>query len=308
MQRPFEHPAEPRQERTAGVGGLERTPGTLLGCEQSLALHLALTALVDVDATADEAAEGALIVERGAAAVEHPSVGAVVATHPVLHLELRALRQREGVDAQATLEVVGVHDLGPAVTELLFQRPTREPEHGLVDEGAAPVRPGHPEQDRRNVRESLEAAFCGGRGVARGAFVVDQPRDAREALGAAVVAAEHATHAVHPVHTLVWPDGTELGLVRAPLGDGLLDQAVEPGTVLGVHGPQVLGVGDGRRPSPVRVLVAGRPPDLPVGQIPLPPAHVRGAQGQREVLVAADLRRGSGRGLADGVIAHAHGP
>ena len=130
--------------------------------EQARALF-AQTPRVHVDADPHHPREAGL-GEHRRAPVEDPAVRAVVAEQPVLHLERSARLERAAVDAEAALEVVRMHALGPAVAELLLHRAPAELQPPAVEVGAASRGLGHPHQRRRRVRDGPEALLLDGVG------------------------------------------------------------------------------------------------------------------------------------------------
>src|SRR5262249_43390978 len=92
----------------------------------------------------------------GRAGVPDPAVFAVVPPQPVLHLELDPGLERISVDTETGLEIVRVDALGPAVAQLLRQASSGEVEPALVEEGAASVDAGHPDENGRTVRQGSE--------------------------------------------------------------------------------------------------------------------------------------------------------
>ena len=112
--------------------------------QEGPARQLGGAVILHVDARAHEAGEAAVGAVDRHAAVAHPAVDAVVAAHAVLGLERRPAREVVAVDAEARLDVVGVHARGPAVAELVGERAPGEREPRRVEIIAAAVDAGTP--------------------------------------------------------------------------------------------------------------------------------------------------------------------
>src|SRR5215472_4500270 len=108
--------------------------------------------LGDVHSRADIACKSPVGVESWCAAVEHPSVLAVVPAYAVLHPEAFTTVERLFDRPQTVSDVVGMHRLAPTSAELSFERTSRELQPSAADVRAEFVGPRHPEHDRRAVR------------------------------------------------------------------------------------------------------------------------------------------------------------
>jgi hypothetical protein len=89
--------------------------------------------------------------------VENPAVLAIAPAHPVLDRERDAFAHRLSMCCEADLGVVGVNVLGPAVAQLLIERPAREAQPGLIDEGALAIGIRDTNEDRGMVGHGAEA-------------------------------------------------------------------------------------------------------------------------------------------------------
>ena len=94
---------------------------------------LSFDALVDVDAAADVAHEFAGIVGIGYAAIENPPIGTIVTLQPIFHFERHSHIEPGTVDIEATIEIVGVHTLDPAISCFLLQCATCKVEPNTVE-------------------------------------------------------------------------------------------------------------------------------------------------------------------------------
>ncbi len=112
--------------------------------------------LVDLDAQARVAEEGAVTRVPGDAVVQHPPELTVGPAQPVLHREGLLALERLRRDLEAALDVVRVHRGDPAVTHLLGHGAAREAQPLVVAPRVATVRTGSPEQQRDAVRDGLE--------------------------------------------------------------------------------------------------------------------------------------------------------
>ena len=60
------------------------------------------------------------------------------------------------VHLEATLKVVQIHAFGPSISEFLFHAAARKLQPRLVEEGAELVDAGHPDENRRGIRNDPE--------------------------------------------------------------------------------------------------------------------------------------------------------
>ena len=116
-------------------------------------------ALRDVQAGADVAQEHAVIAVARDPGIENPAINAVMTAQPVVEAERCVGTEAGFIDAQAALEVVGVHALGPARSHFLAQRATAKREPGIAEPFRLPLGAGHPDQDRRRLRARLGTAL-----------------------------------------------------------------------------------------------------------------------------------------------------
>src|SRR5262249_5738172 len=112
---------------------------------------------VNVDAGADIADEGAIVGAAGSAGVVDPAILAVMPPQPILHAKRRAGVEMTDVDPQATVEIVGMHAVGPAVAELLRHGAPGEGEPRPIEPGAELVGAGDPDHDRSSVHRRAKA-------------------------------------------------------------------------------------------------------------------------------------------------------
>src|SRR4051794_31505471 len=75
-----------------------------------------------------------------------------MAAEPVFDLERLTLVEGRDIGVQALLEIVGMHPLHPAVSDLRFERATGEIEPRLIDIGAEFIEARHPDHDGSRVR------------------------------------------------------------------------------------------------------------------------------------------------------------
>ena len=142
---------------------------------------LQIAALRDVDARADVARELAVGRVAGRPPIEDPAVGAVLPAKAVLHLEDPPRIEGRAIGLEARFQVLEVDVLGPADAPLLLHRPSGERQPGLVEEGAEPVGPRHPEQHRRDVGHVPEARVGLVQGLADPVLFRDVPDHRRDA-------------------------------------------------------------------------------------------------------------------------------
>ena len=103
------------------------------GLPQSL---LGIPLALDIDAAADVPGEDAgHIVLRGAP-VEQPMVDPVMASPPILYFERLATVERGAIGLTASLNVVRMHALRPAVAIFLCHRASREGQPRVIEPGA----------------------------------------------------------------------------------------------------------------------------------------------------------------------------
>jgi hypothetical protein len=69
-------------------------------------------------------------------------------------------REATEVRLQAEVAVLRMDALEPPISDFLIQPPPAEFEPGAIEKEAHPVSPGHPEHDRRGVREQAETGFA----------------------------------------------------------------------------------------------------------------------------------------------------
>src|SRR5690625_7255521 len=93
------------------------------------------------------------------ASVEHPPVGTVEASHPILDAEGRSGVEVAGKDMTIALDIVGMNALKVSEALLLVERPAGEVQPALVEVGDLPVRIGYADQDGRAVGHRAAAVF-----------------------------------------------------------------------------------------------------------------------------------------------------
>jgi hypothetical protein len=120
---------------------------------------LGLLAPGDVDAAAHVLAESAVGAVDGGAPVEQPAEGSVGPAQTVFHLQGDTASNGVTRGGEAPLVVFGEHALGPAVAQLLDQRPAGERQPTGVDVGAVGVGTRHPDQDRDGVGQRADVVF-----------------------------------------------------------------------------------------------------------------------------------------------------
>src|SRR5262249_15104122 len=118
--------------------------------------RLDLPALGDVYARADVAEKVAAGRESRDAMIQQPAVLAVMAPQTVLHLKWFSRFEGRDIDFQAALVILWVNTFRPAVAQFLFHRASSEVEPVFVEESAEFVHSGHPDHDRRRVRQNTE--------------------------------------------------------------------------------------------------------------------------------------------------------
>ena len=116
--------------------------------------------LGDVHGGADVAGISTVGREPGRTGGEDPTVLAVVSPEPELHLIGLATVERLTVVVDQWCQIVGVHAVGPAVSELSFVRPSGELEPGAIDVVTALVGTRHPEHHRRGIGHQAEALLA----------------------------------------------------------------------------------------------------------------------------------------------------
>src|SRR5271157_1298975 len=123
-----------RLDRSQGVAKLMRQDSQKLflaavGLPQLLLDPLSVG---DVNTRADVPGENAIWGEPWNPVVQDPAVFAVVPPQPVLHCKRSASLQCRDIGLQASLQVIGVDALGPALAQLLLDGPSSEVEPLLV--------------------------------------------------------------------------------------------------------------------------------------------------------------------------------
>jgi hypothetical protein len=111
-----------------------------------------------VDAAAEISGERAGAIE-GLPVVEDLPVHAVRTPQAVRHREALPRLERAQIDLQATIQVLGVDALGPALPELLLRGAADKVEPRLVEPVAKRIGSGPPDHHRRVVGQLLEEAF-----------------------------------------------------------------------------------------------------------------------------------------------------
>ena len=119
-------------------------------------LHLSPPAVRDVEARADVSKASAIWGEPWNPVVQDPAVFAVVPPQPVLHRKRRACVECRDIGLQASLQVIGVDALGPAVAHLLLDGPSSEVEPLLVEVIAELICVRAPDQDRGGIGQGAK--------------------------------------------------------------------------------------------------------------------------------------------------------
>ena len=89
-----------------------------------------------------------------------PTKLAIMPMEAILHDENRTFVKGFLVDFQAHREVFRVHPLCPSVAEFLLYGTPPEIKPRPIDESAFLVKPGHPDEDRRHIRNTPESCFA----------------------------------------------------------------------------------------------------------------------------------------------------
>src|SRR5271157_3197618 len=108
----------------------------------------------DIEARADVPGENAIWGEPGNPVLENPAILAVLPPQPVIHCKGRASVQCRYVGLPASLQVIGVDALGPALAHLLLDGPSSEVEPLLVEVIALLICVRAPDQDRGGIGQS----------------------------------------------------------------------------------------------------------------------------------------------------------
>src|SRR5215467_13290666 len=119
-----------------------------------------MLAVRDINTNPDVTCKQPILIESWYADVKNPAILSVVMTQPILHFELLSPIKRLHVDVKATLQVVCVYTFRPTISKLFFHGSPSEIQPRLVEVGAEFVRPRHPDQHRRGVRDQPEALFA----------------------------------------------------------------------------------------------------------------------------------------------------
>jgi hypothetical protein len=130
--------------------------GGVLG--QRAKLGLGLLALGDVGARSDEPGEAAVGGAVGHRGVLHPPVLPVPAPQAVLEPDGPPGPVRRHVGIAHRLPILRVDAVEPPEPPLLLERPPREVEPRLVEEGAGGIRAGRPDQGGHGIGQAAEVA------------------------------------------------------------------------------------------------------------------------------------------------------
>ena len=114
----------------------------------------------DIGAGANVAGEHAARREPWNAFVQHPAVFVVRAVQPVLHSKTAPGIKARDVSGEASIQVCGVHALGPAIAQFLLHGPTPELQPCLVEESAESVLAGDPDHHGRRISHIAEPLFA----------------------------------------------------------------------------------------------------------------------------------------------------
>src|SRR5687768_2406624 len=125
--------------------GFPRLHGQPEPIVRDVAFGFSAPELRDVEARPDEASEGAVGDEQRCRVVEEPAVLAVMPAEPILHHERFTTVEGANVYVKAALEIFTMNTVGPAVSNLGFERTSGEVEPLLVEVGAALVDTGNPD-------------------------------------------------------------------------------------------------------------------------------------------------------------------
>src|SRR6516162_5503218 len=144
---------------------LSRNPSTffLMGFNQS-ATHtrkglFGQFLLGDIEAGADVPGKRTVSVESGNAEVEDPTVLTIVTAKPILHVVGLSAIEGSSVGIQTALHILCMNPFNPTISQLCFERATREFKPWLVEIGAQFVRAGHSDHHRSGVRDQAKARF-----------------------------------------------------------------------------------------------------------------------------------------------------
>ncbi len=107
----------------------------------------------EVQTRADVSGEAARQVEDGTADIKYPSEIAVRVAQPILRFEGLAVIEGLAVDVDTTVEILRVHTVRPAVSQLLLDCATGERKPRVVEVVASAVRAGPPDQQREVVEK-----------------------------------------------------------------------------------------------------------------------------------------------------------
>src|SRR5947209_3839655 len=121
--------------------------------------------IMDIETATDVSLECSVGSVTGHSMIQNPTVLSGVAPQPVLHFKWLASIKRADVDLEATVEIIRVHVLGPAVAAFLFQGTSNELEPALVEVITELVCSGHPDHYGRGFRNHPETLFALAQGL-----------------------------------------------------------------------------------------------------------------------------------------------
>src|SRR5262249_26361029 len=113
----------------------------------------------DVHARSNIAGEISVRVISRNAVIGDPAVFAVVTPQPVLHGKRFARVERFRVSLHTLLQVIRMHVLSPAVSDLLLHGAASEIQPWLIEESAKLVDAGHPDKNGRSICNDSETCL-----------------------------------------------------------------------------------------------------------------------------------------------------
>src|SRR5579872_2461743 len=116
--------------------------------------------VMDVETTAYIAFKDSVSRVAGHSTVKNPAVLTGVVSHPVFHLKWTASIEITDVDLQATIKVLWMHILCPAIARLLFESAPDEIQPALVEVITKLVGARHPDHDGRSISNHSKTLFA----------------------------------------------------------------------------------------------------------------------------------------------------
>src|SRR5215831_20874073 len=93
------------------------------------------------------------------ALIRNPAIFAVISSEPVLH-DKRFARVVCCVVRVEALQIVWMHTLSPAMSDLLLQGSASKLQPRFVEESAEFIRPGHPDHHGRSIGHVTKSRFA----------------------------------------------------------------------------------------------------------------------------------------------------